>query len=573
VTDVSPDAVSDPGRGAAQPWLRRPGALLVLVVATVALLAERSLIGSGPLSGGRLLPAPAGAADLWDAYLAPDGEPRLGLLAVLAAALLGRAGLAVDVLLLMSVPLSAWAAWTAARQLVPAPLLRAWVAATWALLPVATGGLATGRLDVAVVQVALPVLLRAGWAVLCTRPRTRGRPAAALALGLTVVSAFAPQLWPVAAALLLGAALLALAASSAAGRPAVARRLLACAAAVAAPVVVLLPGTWLSGLAPLLHGPGLFRPDLAAVDLPAWQLLLLTPGGPGLPPVLVGAGLVLAALAGLLRTGRPRLATAGWGVALAGLAYALVLARTDVGGGPVWPGAGLQVAAAGLLLSAVAGADGLAGHLRQISFGERQVAAVLVVVAASLVPVLCAAGWIVRGADGPLQRGERQVLPAFVSADLASSGGRSLVLRPWADGVVAYALAGADGARLGEGVPAAEGADAAELDVTVADLMTDRGSAAAAHLARRGIRWVAFDGGVADPLTPDPLVTALDAQPGLVRESGGPPLLWRVVAPRSGVEAGDGGGGDLPRVAWQVVALLALALSAVPRPGAAEVAR
>ena len=568
-TDTGPDAVSAPGSAGPEPWLRRPGVLLVLIVATVALLAERTLIGSGTLSGGRLLPAPSDAAALWQAYLAPDGEPRLALLAALGAALLGRAGLAVDLLLLLSVPLAAWTAWTATRDLVPAAVLRAWVAATWALLPVASGGLAAGRLDVAVVQVALPLLLRAAWAVLSPRGLPRGRPVAALALALTVVSAFAPQLWPVAVALLLSAALLALAVSPPAGRRAAVRRLLAATGAVAAPVVVLLPGTWLSGLAPLLRGPGLPRPDLAVVDLPAWHLLLLSPGGPGLPPVLVTAGLVLAALAGLLPAGRPRLAAAGWGIALAGLTYALVLARLDVEGGPLWPGVGLQLAAAGLLLSAVASADGLVASLRQVSFGWRQIVAVAVAVAASVVPVLCAVTWIARGADGPLQRGERQVLPAFVSAELASSGGSSLVLRPRPDGVVAYALAGAEGARLGDAVPPPGEAEGADLDAAVADLMTARGSDAVSSLASRGVRWVAYAGPAPDPLSPDPLVTGLDAQPGLLRESGGPPLLWRVVAPADvRTAAAAGTGDDLPRAAWQVVALLALAASAAPRPRA-----
>jgi hypothetical protein len=554
--------------GTGQPGLRRPGAVLVLVVAAVALLAERDLIGSGALSGGRLLPAPAGAADLWQAWRAPDGEPRLALLALLATALLGRADLAVDLLLLLSVPLSAWTAWTASRYVVASSLLRSWVGATWALLPVATGGLAAGRLDVAVVQIALPVLLVAAEPVLRAAPRRR-RSAAALALGLTLVSAFAPALWPAAAVLLLGAAAGQLAAAPAGQRRAAARRLLACSAAVAAPVVVLLPGTRLPGLAPLLVGPGLPRPDLAAVDLPAVHLLLLSPGGPGLPPVLVAGGLVLAALAGLLVTGRPRLAAAGWGIALTGLAYALLLARTDSAGGPVWPGAALQVAAAGLLLSAVAGADGLVERLRLVSFGWRQVSAVLVAAAAVLVPVLCATTWVARGADGPLQRGQAAVLPAYVRADLAAAGGHSLVLRPRQDGVVAYALGDADGARLGDPGSSAAGEDAAVLGNAVGDLLTARGSAAASQLADRGVRWVAFLDASSDPTVQDPRVIGLDAQPGLVRETGGRPLLWRVVAPPSASAGSASEGSDLGRAAWQAGALLALGACAARRPARA----
>ena len=568
-TDPVRRAEAAAGTGTGRPQLRRPGAVLVLVVAVVALLAERALIGTGALSGGRLLPAPAGAADLWHAWLAPDGEPRLALLALLATALLGRADLAVDLLLLLSVPLSAWTAWAASRHVVASPLLRSWLGATWALLPVATGGLAAGRLETAVVQIALPVLLLAAEPVLGSAPRRRDwRRAAALALGLTLVAAFSPALWIPAAVLLLGAAAGQLASAPAGRRPTAARRLLHCAAAVAAPVVVLLPGTWLPGLAPLLAGPGLPRPDLAAVDLPAVHLLLLSPGGPGLPPVPVAGGLLVAALAGLLVTGRPRLAATGWGIALTGLAYALLLARSD-SAGPVWPGAGLQVAAAGLLLSAVAGADGLAERLRQVSFGWRQVSAVLVVAVAACVPVLCATTWIARGADGPLQRGQAAVLPAYVRADLAATGERSLVLRPRPDGVVAYAVAEADGARLGD-PGASSGAEDAGLAITVGDLMTARGSAAAAQLADRGVRWVAFLAGSSDPAAEDPRVAGLDAQPGLVRESAGTPLLWRVVAPPSAVPAASARAGtDLGRAAWQAGALLALAACAARRPALA----
>jgi hypothetical protein len=569
-TDAVRRAETAARTGTGQSGLRRPGTVLVLVVAAVALLAERDLIGSGALSGGRLLPAPAGAADLWQAWLAPDGEPRLALLALLATALLGRADLAVDLLLLLSVPLSAWTAWTASRHVVASPLLRSWVGATWALLPVATGGLAAGRLDVAVVQIALPVLLVAAEPVLQAAPHRRGwRSAAVLALGLTLVSAFASALWPAAAVLLLGAAAGRLAAAPFGRRRAAARRLLQCSAAVAAPVVVLLPGTWLPGLAPLLAGPGLPRPDLAAVDLPAVHLLLLSPGGPGLPPVLVTGGLVLAALTGLLAPGRPRLAATGWAIALTGLAYALLLARTDSAGAPVWPGAALQVAAAGLLLSVVAGADGLVERLRLVSFGWRQVSAVLVAAAAALVPVLCASTWIARGADGPLQRGQAAVLPAYVRADLAAGGGHSLVLRPRPDGVVAYALADADGARLGDPGSSSGGEEAAALAAAVGDLMAARGSAAASELADRGVRWVAFLAASSDPAVQDPRVTGLDAQPGLVRESGARPLLWRVVAPPSAPAGSATAATDLGRAAWQAGALLVLAACAARRPAGA----
>ena len=72
-------------------------------------------------------------------------------------------------------------------------------------------------------------------------------------------------------------------------------------------------------------------------------MLLLSPGGPGLPPVWVTAGLVLPAFCALLIRRRLPLVYTGWAVALAGLALALADSRVRVtgpGGTTVsaWPG-------------------------------------------------------------------------------------------------------------------------------------------------------------------------------------------------------------------------------------------
>ena len=70
---------------------------------------------------------------------------------------------------------------------------------------------------------------------------------------------------------------------------------------------------------------------------PARSLLLLSPGGPGLPPVWVTAGIAVAALAALLLSRRRALMMAGWGMALAGLLVAVAVSRvvvTPASGGP-----------------------------------------------------------------------------------------------------------------------------------------------------------------------------------------------------------------------------------------------
>lgn len=511
--------------------LQQPAVLLVLALVLAALVAERRLLppGDGVLVGGRLLAPPGGARDLWQAYTASWHEvsvgsaaqapPELAVLAALSTVLLGKAWLAVDLLLLASVPLAGATAYAAVRRLVRHEALRLWAAATWALLPVATGAVAAGRLDTAAVQVGLPLLVLAGGRLLAVDPREAGwRHAWAAGLGLALLSAFAPSLYPIAVVLLLGGAALVVALARTARRAGAARRAAAALLAAALPVVLLLPwSAHLLGDAGVLTGPGAAEPTSSGV--PAWHLLLLSPGGPGLPAPWLGAGLLLAALGGLLRRTRRRLVLGGWALALAGLAPALVL-RHPAGAAQVAaaePGTALQVAAAGLVLAAAVGADGVRSRLGRASFGWRQLGAVVLTGLAALVPVLAAGSWLLRGADDPLRRSAGNVLPAFASAELAAApGSRALLLRPRAGSAVAYALAGSDGIRLEDAgtPPAAEQRRA--LDDVVADLLTPSGSDAALALATRAVRYVALP---AD--APGQLVLALDAQDGLVRRARG----------------------------------------------------
>ena len=536
------DELSTAGGGTVRRLLLRPGVLLPLLLALIALVAERDVlsVAGGVLSGGRLLPAPDGAAELWAAYagawhpstvgspaLAP---PALAVLAVLATLLFGKAWLAVDVLLLASVPLAAAAAYVAASRVVRHMALRVWAAATWALLPVATGAVASGRLDVAAGQVAVPLLAVAVARVLQTNPRLAGwRRAWALGLGLSVAAAFEPVLWPLTAAVLLAGALLA----GWRRRPAAA---LAAAIAAVVPGLLLLPWSLeaLQHPALLLIGSGRLDPTLVDPALPPWQLPLLSPGGPGRPAVGVTAGLLLAAVGGLLRRTRHRLALTAWAVAGLGLVAALLLARRTVtppgatAAVALWPGGALQVAGVGLLLAALVGADGVRTRLARSAFGWRQLTAGLVVVAAAVGPVLAAGALLRRSATDPLRRDLRPLLPAFAEAELAASPGlRVLVLAPGVRGQLAYELAAAGGNRLGAAdLPPAAG-QTRRLDEIVADLLSPRGSDAAEALSTRAVRYVAVRGSaLSRALAPE-----LDAQAGLVRRAGGGVLLWQVVAP------------------------------------------
>jgi hypothetical protein len=537
--------------GALRAVLGRPGVLLVLALALVALVAERALlvVHGGVLSGGRLLPAPGGAHDLWTAWTASwsstgvgtgaSPPPLLAVVAALSTLLLGKAELAVDVLLLAAVPLSGATAWLAARRAVESPVLRLWAAATWALLPVATGAVAAGRLDAAGLQVVLPLV---AVAVARLRRDVSGAWHRAWGAGLllTLACALSPALLLVAVPLLVATAVAALVLAPSPQRTAAARRAVALVLVAVLPLLLLLPWTAsaLRHPALLAAGPGRLVADPALSDpaLPAWHLPLLSPGGAGVPPVWVTVGLLLAGLGGLLRLARRRVATAAWAATLGALLVALVLARSTVStGGPaaaLWPGPALQVAGLGVLLAAVVAGDGVRERLSRVDFGWRQATASAVAVLAAATPVLAAAAWVVRGADDPVRRDAPQVLPAFVAADLAGAPGvRALVLHVRPGGGVGYDLTTGAGVHLGAGDLPLEPSQERRLNAVVADLVTAGGGPAAEALATRAVRYVALPAGSASTRAGAAVVSALDGQTGLVRRSSEQVLLWQVQVP------------------------------------------
>ncbi|MCA1713223.1 MAG: glycosyltransferase family 2 protein [Actinobacteria bacterium] len=493
------------GGGALRRLVARPAVALTGGLLLLALVAERAVLSvrGGTLHGGRLLPVPAGARDLWASYAdswhpvsvgSPvDAHPAVAVLAALSTVLLGKPWLALDVLLLGSVPIAGAVAYAAAGRLTGSRPLRVWAGATWALLPVATGAVAQGRVDLAAGQVALPALLALGVRLLSTPTWPR-----AWALGLTLAgtTAFAPALWPVVAGLLLLGALLARSV----------RRVAAATIAAAVPAVLLLPWLLDTGLSVLRGG----RADTGAADL-----LLLAPDGHR----VVAAALLVVALVALLRPTRHGTVLVCWAVALAGFAAAVALDD---------PRPGVQVAALGLISAALAGADGLRERLATRSFGWGQVVAALLAAAAVLVPVATGLSWLRVGADGPLQRGIRPVLPAFARAELAARPGlRVLVLRPGSP--VRYDLTGPAGERFGDADTPPARSQRRQLDAVVADLLAARGSDAAEALSTRAVAYVAVPSGRGA----GSLAAALDLQAGLTRRTSGGVLLWDVAAPIS----------------------------------------
>ncbi|MFE1251341.1 glycosyltransferase [Streptomyces sp. NPDC058766] len=501
---------------------RKPGPVLFLVLLLVSLAACRALLGGGALVGGALLPAPADSSELWARYLDawhpvgaggnPTAPPYLAFVAMLASLLLGSAGLAVTLLLVCSVPLAGVTAYVASRPLVESRLLRAWAAVVYAFLPAATGALAGGRLGTAVLAVLLPLVARAGIAAsgLANPGGARGswRATWAYALLLTVTTAFTPVVWSV--ALVLGVAVAALRRSDI---TAYGLRFLA---QLGTPLLLLAP--WSLTLLPFgfFREAGLEFGPSAASPL---DLLGASPGGPGTVSGLMLIGIVLAALAALLRSERQAGIRTAWGVALTGFVFAVLSNHS------AWAGPATLVYGIALLAAAALGADGARARVAEQSFGWRQPVAVLIAFASAAGPLLIAAGWIIRGADGPLERRDPTQVPAFVAEESGTRDqARTLVLDSDSTAYVRYMLVRGSGARLGDGEIAAADGENPRLDKVVAHLVAGSGADQADQLGAFAVRYVLVHQGA-----PREVTRVLDATPGLSRlsqQDGG--ALWRI---------------------------------------------
>lgn len=501
---------------------RKPGPVLFLVLLLVSLVACRQLLGGGALAGGALLPAPADSGELWARYLdawhpvgaggTSPAPPYLALVAILASLLFGSAGLAVTLLLVCSVPLAGVTAYFASRPLVESRLLRAWAAVVYAFLPAATGALAGGRIGTAVLAVLLPLIARAGIAAggLTNAGGARGswRATWAYALLLTITTAFTPIVWPI--ALLLGIGVLVL------RRTDITAYGLRFLAQLGTPLLLLAP--WSLTLLPFgfLKEAGLEYGASAASPL---GLLGASPGGPGTVSGLMLFGIVLAALAALVRSERQAGIWTAWTVALTGFVFA-VLAN-----GSAWAGPATLVYGIALLAAAALGADGARARVAEQSFGWRQPVAVLIAFASAAGPLLIAAGWMIRGADGPLERRDATQVPAFVAEESGTHDqARTLVLDSDSGARVGYMLVRGSGARLGDGEIAAADGENGRLDKVVANLVAGSGADQSDQLGGFAVRYVLVHQGA-----PREVTRVLDATPGLTRlsqQDGG--ALWRV---------------------------------------------
>lgn len=159
------------------------------------------------------------------------------------------------------------------------------------------------------------------------------------------------------------------------------------------------------------------------------------------------------------------------------------------------------------------------------SFGWRQPVAALIAFASFAGPLVIAAGWMIGGADGPVERQDPVQVPAFVAEESGTRDqARTLVLDSDSTARVGYTLVRGSGARLGDAESAAADGENSRLDKVVANLVAGSGADQADQLGKFAVRYVLVHKGA-----PREVTRVLDATPGLSRlsqQDGS--ALWRV---------------------------------------------
>ena len=450
--------------GLAARLLRSPLAGLVAVTVVASAIAARDLVGAGWLSGGALLPAPESAFDWWRTYLAaghnlgtgsaaPAG-PYLLPLAVAGTLAFGKAWVVVDLLFLLAVPLALLGAYRTMRRLTPSPAAALWAALGYGLLPVLTGAVQEGRLGTVVGTIVLPWLVHSALFLAPGHSADRRwRAAWRTSLWLALLTAFVPVALLVAApvaALAFGAARRGEGAESTTWLPVLTPLLVS--------LVLLLPWTFSTwqhqGPQSWLFEAGLPAPGLTA-PLTWSEVLFARPGGTA--PWWLSAGLVLAAVAALVRPDTRRAVLRCWWVLVVALLVIAPLAAFDhhlassVVPQPLWLGFPVVVVHAAAICAAALAGTGIRGRLSGADFGWQQPVGAVVVIVALLAPVLGLVWWGIAGSDGPLQRRAATSVPTYMTdAALGDPASGVLEIRGGAGEGFSYVLLRGPGLRTGD---------------------------------------------------------------------------------------------------------------------------
>jgi GT2 family glycosyltransferase len=561
--------------------LTNPVAACLAGLVVLSLVAMRGLIGAGLLSGGGLLPAPGSATYWWTSYLehwheigvgsASPAGPYLLPLAAGATVLLGKAWLLVDVLFLLAVPLAAWGAFRFLRRVTRTRSVSLWGALAYGLLPVLSGAVQGGRLGTVVATLVLPWLAHAA---LFLGPQEsedrRWRAAWRTSLWLALLAAFVPLAWILATVLALGTLL----ATRASGRPGRNRRSRWLPVTpVLVSLVLLLPWTVLTwahaGPSSWLFEAGLPAPSLTE-PLSRLDVVLDRPGVAGAPAWL-SWGIVLAAVAALLRPDTRRRVLMPWAVIVVALVVTAVLGpgtyalgTNDSGPQPLWLGFPLLVVAAAAITAAALAGTGIRHRLTGASFGWRQPVGLVVVVVALLTPVAGLVWWVVSGDQGgPLDRRTTAAVPTYMTDEAkADPLNGVLVVRGSQQHGFDYVVLRSDGLRLGDDTLLPATATQQPLTALVSRLATAPESSDIAALSAHGVEFVYL------PRPADPqLVGNLDSISGMSPASAlhRGARAWQVDAAPTGAALPDESGGVRPwLLVVQGLAILTVVVLAAP---------
>jgi GT2 family glycosyltransferase len=553
------------GTGPVGTVFAHPLLTLLAVFAIAGLFASRGLWGPGYLQGGGLLPAPDSATGWWHSYGAAWHNVRLGsteptapyvvALAIGGTAVLGKAWLLVDLLMMFAPVLAAVGAFVASGYLVRSLGVRVWMAATYALLPVVTGSTSAGRVGTVVATIVLPWLVPP-LAALSRAPGWAWRPTFGAALVLALLCSFTPV-----AGVLAGVLLVAVAPWLV-----VRRRAPAAVCGLAALLIagaLLLPWSlqFVSSPHLLFSEAGSNGPSAGSWGPPGWQLAFGRLGVPDQAPWQLTAGLAAAALVALLRADSRSRVTAAWGVGALALALAAVLSRQQVQSpgaavaGRIWLGFPMTVTQAAAVVAAGLGADGVSRRIASGSFGWRQPVALAAAVIGVSAPIAGLMWWAVGAPHGDLHRAAAVQLPAYMADALSAPGGpRALVITGTARRASYDVLAG-EGLRLGDDsvLPSLP----STMTNTVSALLAPVRSGSGAGLSTVGV------GYVASPRPVDPALAArLDATPDLTRASTAASLSgWQVEPVDSVGSAASVSDREQSTRTWQLMGQGALCLA------------
>lgn len=490
-------------------FARRPWLTVVLVLVVLSLIAARGLLTGGQLHGGALLPAPETAGGWWqlfferwhDVGIGSDiaAPPYVLVLALVSLPVWFAPDLVLSILMLGAVPLAALTAHRLSRRWFASGAVRMLWAITYAVLVVATGAVASGRIGTVVAMIVAPVVVGAALALM---QRPSWQAGLRLGLWLALATAFAPIVFLLAAVVAIAAAV----GAAPKQRRALAMSIVVCLLLVGnwtwQRVVVPFRWWWEAGNADAGNGS-------LHVDAP--NLLLGRVGGSGAAPAWLSIGILVLAVAALVSGRRTTAVTWSWVVASTGF-IAMVAGNAMTFSPPpgpdsleVWNGVGAVVWLGGLTAAAMFVADDLAA--RPLRMPYLTAFARVAIVVALVAPLGTGAWWLVHGVDDSLTRSAPDEVPAYLAA---RSGQSTLVVDGDIAGGISYDVVAGAGMYLGQEAVQPSTTDSAAVTKLLASLLSNPTNRGIQALSGLGISAI-----YAPAEVDGELARRLDAAPGL----------------------------------------------------------